>query len=134
MFLVSPGYTLRFNATEYEFDINVYTPIETVVFEALIIAEDANDLVLMGVNFGGSEADYGPFSINGMDVSLTLQFPFSTNTLLTIATDQRLYPDDNEAVYEFSINVFAIDLGSARSESQVDVILHEFGKILCGYS
>ena len=36
---VFAGYFVTFNATEYEFDVNVYSPIETVTFQAILITE-----------------------------------------------------------------------------------------------
>ena len=60
LYTVSPGYVVAFNATEYEFDVNVYSPAGTVVFEALIFAENSSSLVTMGVAFSGTEPNYGP--------------------------------------------------------------------------
>ena len=36
LFSVPIGYYAIFNATHYEFDVSVYSPVGTVVFEALI--------------------------------------------------------------------------------------------------
>ena len=48
LYTVSPGYVVAFNATEYEFDVNVYSPNGTVVFEALLFAENPSSLYLFG--------------------------------------------------------------------------------------
>ena len=67
LFSVPSGYLIAPNATEYEFDVNVYSPVGTVVFEALLIAENSiNDFVLVIANFAGAETEFGPYSINGM--------------------------------------------------------------------
>ena len=126
---VSPGYVIAFNATEYEFDVNVYSPAGTVVFEALIFAENPNSLVTMGAAFSGTEADYGPYSINGMDVTAEV-FPIRSSNLLTIRIDDdgALDPNDDEAIYEFVINAFAVTPQLGTTELQVNVILHEIGK------
>ena len=42
LFSVPAGYLIAFNATEYGFDINVYSLVGTVVFEALLVAENTN--------------------------------------------------------------------------------------------
>ena len=126
---VTPGYITAFNATEYEFDVNVYSPAGTVEFEALIFAENPSSLVVLGVAFGGTEADYGPYSINGMDITAEV-FPIRSNNLLTIRIDDdgALDPNDNKTVYEFIIRAFAVTLQHGTTELQVNVILHEIGK------
>ena len=126
LYTVSPGYVIAFNATEYEFDVNVYSPNGTVVFEALIFAENSSSLVTMGAAFGGTEAYYGPYSINGMDVTAEV-LPIGSNNLLTIRIDGdgALDPNDNETVYEFTISAFA---DTPYTELLVNTILHEIGK------
>ena len=132
LLLVSPGYRLRFSATQYEFDVNVYSPVGTVVFEAFIFAEDAINLVIMGAAFSGSEANYGRFSINGMDLATEI-IPVRSSNLLTIRIAESLDPEDNEAIYEFNIVSFAVSLVADRSESQAGVILHEISKLLASW-
>ncbi|XP_065913242.1 uncharacterized protein [Dysidea avara] len=43
---IPTGYFTIFNATHYEFDVNVYCPIGTVVFEGCILVEDPNTVQL----------------------------------------------------------------------------------------
>ena len=128
-YAVSPGYRLRFNATEYEFDVNVYSPVGTVVFEALIFAENYINLVIMVATFSGSEPNYGRFSINGMNLSTEI-VPVRSSNLLTIGIAESLDPEDNKVIYEFTIASFAVSSEIGSSESQTRVILHEIGKLL----
>ena len=129
LYTVSPGYVIALNATEYEFEVNVYSPTGTVVFEALLFAENPSSLVTMGAAFVETEADYGPFSINGMDVSAVI-FSIRSNNLLTIRIDddRALDPNDNKAVYEFTIRAFGVTPQLGTTEIQVNIILHEIGK------
>ena len=131
LYTVSPGYVIAFNATEYEFDVNVYSPTGTVVFEALLFAENSSSLITMGAAFGGTEADYGPYSINGMDVTTEI-FPIRSNNLLRIRIDDdgALNPNDNEAVYEFTIRAFAVTSLGSTTVLLENVILHEISKFL----
>ena len=99
------------------------------MFEALIFAENANNLVIMGAAFSGAEADYGRFSINGMDLSTEI-VPVRSSNLLTIRIAESLDPEDNEVIYEFTIASFAVSTEIGRSESQTTAILHEIGKLL----
>ena len=127
-FTVPAGYIITFNATEYEFDVNVYSPIGTVVFEALLIAENINNFFTISVTFSGDdETQYSPYSINGMN-QVRLDFPISTNPLLTIGLDERLNSTDQQLDYEFLLGYLALHVGEV--EDTVSVILHEFGKLL----
>ena len=131
LYTVSPGYNIAFNATEYEFDVNVYSPIGTIVFEALISISAENPTTsfdTLGASFRGSRANYGPYSINGMDVTAELD-PIGSNNLLTIRVDETLDLNDNEAVYEFMITAIAFTSQFVPIELQVGVILNEIGKL-----
>ena len=129
LYAVSPGYGITFNATEYEFDVNVYSPVGTVVFEALIVAENASSLVMLGAGFNGSEPNFGHFSINGMDFVAEI-LPIRSSNLLTIRIAESLDPQHNESVYEFSIFASAVNFEFNIKESQAEVTLYEIGKLL----
>ena len=107
----------------------MYSPTGTVVFEAFIFAENPSSLVTLGAAFGGTEADYGRYSINGMDLSAEI-FPIRSNNLLTIRKDDdgALDPNDNKTVYEFAIRAFGATPQLGTTELQVKTILHETGK------
>ena len=128
LYTVSPGYVIAFNATEYEFDINVYSPVGTVVFEALLFVENPNNFTLIGVNFAGPETKYSPYSINGMNMPVSFAPIRRTRYSLTVALDEALDLNDEEAIYEFSIDAVGFFQGGSR-ELRADVIIHEFGKL-----
>ena len=127
-FIVSPGYNIIFNATEYEFDVNVFSPNGTVVFEALLLLEDFSDITIVTVNFVGNADNY---SINGMNTKINF-FPIETlaNPLLTITLNGALDPNDNTTDYIFMIEYVA-DSATQTIDytSVVNVILHEIGKL-----
>ena len=129
LYLVSPGYLITANASEYKFDVNVYSPVGTVVFEVLLIAENISNLNLLTSNFFGDQTLYGPYSINGMNEAITLNSPFTSNPLLAIALDESLDPNDNEVIYDFSIDIFAVFVTDLRN-LRTNVILREIGKSL----
>ena len=117
MYLVSPGYNITLNATEYEFDVDVHSPVGSVVFEALLIVENMIDNIVTRV--ADNRDNYGPYSIN-----------FISTTLLTVTVDEDLDPNDDTMNYCFNISyelgtttVLVIYKGSAN------VILHEIGKL-----
>ena len=99
------------------------------MFEALVFAENAINIVIMGAAFSGAEADYGSFSINGMDLSTEI-VPVRSSNLLTIRIAESLHPEDGEVIYEFTIASFVVSTETGRSESRTRVILHEIGKLL----
>ena len=109
----------------------MYSPAGTVVFEALIFAENASSLVTMRAAFSGTEADYGPYSINGMDTTAEV-LPIRSNNLLTIRIDDdgALDPNDNKTVYEFTINVSAVTPHNGTTKLPVNIILYEIGMFL----
>ena len=129
LYLVSPGYVIRFNASEYEFDVNVYLPVGTVVFEALLITENLNELATLTANFRGSPEAYGPYSLNGMDETVIIDLPFPSNPLLSIALDESLEDNDDEIIYDFGLDVAAFSL-TGFSEFSANVILHKISKLL----
>ena len=126
LYLVSAGYIITYNATEYEFDISVYSSVGTVVFEALLIAEDISDFVLIMANFAGDMTSFDPFSINEMETEVRFDGPIRTNLLLTITLNEALDLNDSIVDYSFTINysALAVDLFTGS----VNIILHEIGK------
>ena len=104
----------------------MYSPNETTVFNALLIAENINNLNMIIVRFDGAVAEFGPFSINGMDTQITFNSP-TTNPLLTIRLNETLDPNDDEVDYEFMLTYFAA--GARIKSDSVMVILHEFGML-----
>ena len=126
---MAAGYYIAFNASEYEFDVNVYSPIGTVVFEALLIAENVSNLLTIASNFAGARREFGPYSINGMDIESTFDAPIRSNPLLTIRLDETLDPNDDQVEYTFTIDYVAAGSSRIRSQS-ANVILHEIGKLL----
>ena len=137
--IVSPGYVIAYNATEYEFDVNVYSPVGTAVLDALLIVEDLPDTVAVVVNLVGDDAD--SFVINGMNGELmngeltflpvdTLEYP-----LLSITLDETLDPNDENTDYNFMITYSATTTASTRYEGSINILLHEIGKldIICTY-
>ena len=128
LFSVPPGYLITYNATEYEFDVNVYSPIGTVVFEALLVAENISDFLTIIFNFAGAAAEFGPYSINEMDTQVTFDISIEINPLLTIRLDEALNPQDGDVIYEFTIDYIAA--GAQVKSDSVNVILHEVGKLL----
>ena len=129
LYLVSPGYIITFNASEYEFDVNVYSPVGTVVFEALLVTENLTELATLTANFRGNVDDYSHYSLNGMDETVIIDLPFPSNPLITIALDESLEDNDDEITYEFGIDVAAFSLTGFR-ELRANVILHEISKLL----
>ena len=128
LILVSVGYIITFNATEYEFDVNVYSPVGTVVFEALLLAEDISIFSAIHVNFSGNLNRFSPYSINGMDIGVDFNFPIETNPVLTIAIRETLDPHDTNVIYPFTIYYIAYN-SSAGLEipGSTNVNLHEIG-------
>ena len=132
--IVSSGYVIAHNATEYEFDVNVHAPVGTVVLDALLIVEDLPDTFAVVVNLVGDDAD--SFVINGMNGGLTF-FPVETleNPLLSITLDETLDPNDENTDYNFMITYSATTTASTRYEGSINILLHEIGKldIICTY-
>ena len=126
--IVSPGYIIAYNATEYEFDVNVNTPVGTAVFDALIIIEDLPNTITVVVNLVGSNAN--SFAINGMNRQLTF-LPVDTleTPLLTITLNETLDANDENTDYNFMITYFATSATFTHYEDSINVTLHEIGKL-----
>ena len=104
----------------------MYSPNQTIVFKALLIAENINDFATIIVRFDGAVTEFGPYSINGMDTQIQLDFP-TTNPLLTIRLNETLDPNDDQVNYEFRLTYFAA--GVSTKSGLAMVILHEFGML-----
>ena len=128
VFIASPGYNIIFNATEYEFDVSVYSPNGTVVFEALLLVEDLSVITVIRVNFVGNVDNY---YVNGMNTEVNF-FPIETlaNPLLTVTLNGALDPNDNTTDYNFMIEYVADSATQTTDHTGVvNVILHEIGKL-----
>ena len=138
-FLV-PSFIAQFNASEYEFDINIYSPIGTVVFEALFIINPnvtveflSFDIIMTDEILGESSID-GDFLINGTMLPLVIQAPYQSLYLLTITTGNVL---DTSDTMDITFNLFAfisISIGVVRMPIS-NVTLYKIGRaLLCsGY-
>ena len=118
---VPPSYISVFNATQYEFDIDVHSPIGTVVFKIQVFFQlcqslevDANVPHSPNFNFNGkllvttnasSDGDYEP------TWSITLEKP--------------LNPDDNIIKYQFQLVATAHHCAEGSHTHLADVILYE---------
>ena len=123
VYLVSPGYNITFNATEYEFDVDVHSPIGTVVFGALLIEENMIERVVVV----GNADSYDPFSYNFISNEM------SRNHLLTFTVNEALDPNDDTTHYNFNIEYEAFAPPTEGSAivytGSANVILHEIGKL-----
>jgi len=131
LFSVPSGYLTIFNATHYEFDVNVYSPIGTVVFEALLLVEMTDERGIVLVDFQdsagtGGVGDIEPFSINGMGNSDVIS-PVTGDVLITITTDELLNHTDTNVIYRFQV-VSLASIGSTTESEAADVILYEIGE------
>ena len=132
-FLV-PSFIAQFNKTEYEFDINIYSPNGTVVFEALFIINRnvtveflSFDIIMMDEMVRESSND-GDFLINGTRPPLVIiqQTPFQSMYLLTITTGNVL---DTNDLMDITFTLFAfinISIGEVRMPMS-NVRLHKIG-------
>ena len=130
---------VQFNVTEYEFDINIYSPIGTVVFETSFTI-NSNEYTVEYLSFdiitmdetqmiGESNVDED-FLINGTTPPLVIQqAPFQSMYLLTITTGNLIDTDDT---MDITFNLFAfINISTGVSSMPVsNVILHKIGKVL----
>ena len=98
------------------------------MFEALLIVENVNDLLIATVNFIGSREEFAPFSLNRMGDSVAFD-AVETNLLLTVTVNHTLDPDDENVDYLFTMQHVVTGSGISKSES-VNVILHEIGKLI----
>ena len=129
IYFLVPSFIAQFNATEYEFDINIYSPIGTVVFEAVFIINP--NVTVEYLSFDIINEEYsgdGDFLINDTRPPLILQHPFQSMYLLTITTGNLLDTDD---IVNITFTLFAcvnISTGGVLIWPVSDVILHKTGE------
>ena len=135
----------EFSATEYEFDINIFSPIGTVVFEALfiinpnvtveylrfdIIMDEIVGESIVGESIVGESSVDGDFLINGTTEPLVIrQAPFQSMYLLTISTGSVSYSNDTMDI-TFNLYAFVFLSTGVTEMSIANVILHKIGKTL----
>jgi len=111
--VVPVGYHAILNATQYEFDINVYSPVGTTVFKALVIEESPGDI----------------FAVDS--AGLPTQFnKITSNTTIIITLNTPLNPSDEAVVYRFMLTAIVVSRSQGVLDQTVDVILYESGKSL----
>jgi len=119
------------NATHYEFDVNVYSPIGTVVFEALVLLEYPEDVLIVLVDFQGTVGGgFRPYSISGMGQHGTFNGDFTDDILINVTLEQELDPNDRRDIYQFHLSLLAVSVDYAYIISHLsNVILYEIGKL-----
>ena len=128
LFLVPTGYCAILNATHYEFDVNVYSPIGTVVFEILILFENPEDVLIVFVDFWGTIGEFRPYSINEMGQYSTFCDNFTDGIITNVTLRQELDPGDENDIYQFEIYFLALGVDYLYFiDHLVNVILHEIG-------
>ena len=128
--LLVPSFIAQFNTTEYEFDINIYSPIGTVVFEALFIINPnvtveylSFNITVMDEMVGESSVDVN-FLINGTAPPLVVQqAPFQSIYLLAITTGSILDIMD----ITFSLSAFINISVGIMTMPVCNVTLHKIG-------
>ena len=127
-----------FNASEYEFNINIYSPI---VFEALFILNPnvtveylSFDIIMMDEIVGESNVDGSDtiedFLINGTTPPLVSQAPFQSLYLLTISSDNALNMSGNTMDITFSLFAL-VNISSGVTEMLFsNVTLHQIGMMI----
>ena len=105
----------------------MYSSVGTVVFEALLIAENFSDFAAIIAQFAGDMSNFGLFSINEMESQVIFNFPIRTNPLLLITLNEALDPNDSIEDYSFTMNYIAVT--GVAMEGSVNIILHEIGKL-----
>ena len=126
----------QFNASEYEFDVNIYSPIGTVLFEALFIINPNVTIGLLAFDIITTEEVIGEasvnedFLINGTIPPLLItQAPYQSLYLLTITTGNVLDTNDTMDI-NFELLAFVNTLINETEISISNVTLHRIGKAL----
>ena len=127
------SFNAQFSASEYEVDIDIYSPIGTVVLEALFIinpnvtVEYLSFDIMMDEMVGESSVG-GDFLINGTIPPLVQQAPFQSMYLLTITTGNVLDTTDTTDI-TFSLFAFINISTGVVAVPVSNVILHKIGKM-----
>ena len=126
------GYIAMFNATQYEVDVNVYAPVGTVVFTALVFVENPDNLHYMGIY----TYPLSQFSVNGMPD--TYQY-FNYNDeaeldrmlVVNITLREALNPDDGNTSHQFYLGLHTYTNVEyfLNDYTFADVIVYEESKI-----
>jgi len=117
-----------FNATHYEFDIDVNTPSGTCLFEARLFIENPANVTVVLIERRGPASS--SFLINGMDVVFSSD-P-TESMLLCISFTDGITAFENGTVYEFQLE--ALVQGSQNVQKMIDVRLHKQGKLIVKYN
>ena len=132
---LAPSFIAQFNATEYEFDINISSPIGTVVFEALFIinpnvtVECLSFDIMRTDDIKGMSSVDGNFLINGTTPPLVIQqAPFQSMYLLTIKTGSVFDINDTMDITFNLVAFINISTGVVRMPFS-NVTLHKRSKI-----
>ena len=123
----------QFNEAEYEFDIDIYSPIGTVVFEAVFIINpnitvELSFDIIMTDEFVGESTINGDFLINGTIPPLVIQPPYQSMYLLTITTGNVIDTSDTTDV---TFNLFAfVNISTGVVTIPIsNVTLHKIGRV-----
>ena len=132
---IATSFIAQFDATEYEFDVNICSPNGTVVFEALFIINPnvtveylSFDIILADDEIVGELSDDGDFLINGTTSPLVIQRPFQSIYLLTITIGNVLDTDAADALFNLSAFISISTGESAMPASHVT--LHKIGNFV----
>ena len=123
----------QFNEAEYEFDIDIYSPVGTVVFEALFIinpnvtVEFLSFDIIMTDDIEGETSVDGDFLINGTIPPLVIQAPYQSMYLLTITTGNVIDTSDTTDVTFDLFSFVNISNGTVAMPIS-NVTLHKIGK------
>ena len=122
-----------FDEAEYEFDINIYSPVGTVVSEALFIitpnvtVEFLSFDIIMTDELVGESTINGDFLINGTMPPLVTQAPYQSIYLLTITTGSVIDTSDTTDVTFDLFSFVNISNGTVAMPIS-NVTLHKIGK------
>ena len=130
---VVPSFIAMFDEAEYEFDINIYSPVGTVVFDALFIispnvtVEFLSFDIIMTDEFVGESTVNGDFLINGTIPPLVTQAPYQSMYLLTITTGNVI---DTSDITDVTFNLFSfVNISTGTVVMPIsNVTLHKIGK------
>ena len=136
-FFAVPSFVGQFNASEYEFDINIYSPIGTVVFAALFIinpnvtVEFLSFDIIMTDELVGESTISGDFLINGTVPPLVVQPPYQSMYLLVITTSNILDTSDTTDI-TFSLFAFVNISTDEVAMPMSNVTLHKIRPVHVG--
>ena len=118
-----------FNETEYELDISIYSPIGTVVFEALFIINPNVTVEFLSFDIMMTDEESSVdrnFLINGVIPPLVVQAPYQSLYFLTITIGNMLDTNDTTDV-SFILSAFINTTTGIVSMPSSNVTLHKIG-------